>query len=465
MRALKAPFLALGLLSLGITIILTTNTGHGSIPEIPAIDPGPSVWQTFRWSMAKRFGLRRRDGIVDYRWNGKTYEESYVNPASWKVDFDACGLDEPGSTFAWEIDGLAVANPNPSSCRFSHEFQAQGNYAVRLTRTSSNGTSMNFDGTVTVKDLLIVSLGDSFASGQGNPDIRKNRFTRAEWVDENCARSAWAGPAQAAIRIEDDDPHTSVTFVSFACTGAGIEHGILKEQIRGQVTLRPQIDRLTEALKGRPIDALIISAGGNDIGFADLVASCIRQRDCSAHEETVDQASKGLDRLEQLYVQLSQKIAQLPSVKKVFITEYPDLVRNGMGELCHHEPDTDPLRFISRDESEWASQEVIAGLNLKVREAATRHNWVYVTGISEKFRTNGFCARREVRWVRTYHDARSIQGADGRCNFSALTSRSTIRDCLISSGTFHPNERGHHAYAMSLIEALRQAGVTVASSS
>jgi lysophospholipase L1-like esterase len=331
-------------------------------------------------------------------------------------------------------------------------------YAVRVIRTNPDQTTASFDATVTIKDILIVSLGDSFASGQGNPDIQKDGSTPATWIDAPCARSSKAGPAQAAIEIEDADPHTSVTFLSLACTGAEIDKGILKKQ----GALDPQIARLKDTLDGRAIDALIISAGGNDLGFAKLVASCIRHKNCTADNDTVQRFSNGLNLLEPRYLELSERISELPAVKNVFITEYPDLVHDEDGDPCDGKPKSDPLRLISGEESEWASDVVIAGLNQKVREAAALHNWIYVPGISEKFRKHGFCTGKEERWVRTYRDARKIQGADGDCNVEAWTSRETIEACLISSGTFHPNEKGHKAYAVALLEALRKAGLVAA---
>ena len=63
--------------------------------------------------------------------------------------------------------------------------------------------------TVVVKDLLIVSIGDSAASGEGNPDKAQQMHWSGLWVnagpvwkDERCHRSVNEGPAQAALEIE-----------------------------------------------------------------------------------------------------------------------------------------------------------------------------------------------------------------------------------------------------------------------
>ena len=458
-------FLSIAVIS---ALALTTNAGRALGPRAHAAPAAQNVPQTFTWSMAKRFGPKRPDGVVDYHWDGTIYDKDYVNPNSWKVDFNACGLGESSSsTFAWEVDGVAVANPNPSLCTLSHEFKDQGVYAVRVTRTNPDQTTTIFNDTVTIKDILIVSLGDSFASGQGNPDIPKNDPNPATWIDKPCARSSKAGPAQAAIDIEDADPHTSVTFLSLACTGAEIQAGILSKQ---NVATDPQITRLEQMLKKRPIDALIISAGGNDIGFSDLVAQCIVGiKNCNDNVEVLYKLCSGLSLLDARYKELNKKISELLTVKKVFITEYPDLVRDEHGELCSGpglSPQIlkDPLKGIKEKEAQWASEHVISDLNAKVKDAAERYGWVYVTGVFNKFKQHGYCADDTDRWVRTFDEAAEVQGKDGNCKITTLVNSdkfaSAIRECLISSGSFHPSENGHKAYAEFLVQALRDAGIT-----
>ncbi len=186
---------------------------------------------------------------------------------------------------------------------------------------------------VYIKDYLIISIGDSFASGEGNPDIPRQASSGnpARWQDERCHRSATAGPAQAALEIERNDRHTSVTFLSFACSGATVgrpvydpigfdwvppffflepdEHkprgtGMLG-RYRGQQVpdtlgypadnsqvetyaayIPSQINQLRTALTPpdarppRAPDALIMSGGGNDIYFVDIAEACLVTGDC-----------------------------------------------------------------------------------------------------------------------------------------------------------------------------------------
>src|SRR5262249_36237895 len=160
----------------------------------------------------------------------------------------------------------------------------QGSYHVTLTVTGQDGGTASVTQTIEMKDYLIFSLGDSSASGEGNPDIPQQydafgRLTAApRWEDQRAHRSAFAGPAQAALAIEDTDPHSSVTFVSLAASGAQIEggldgHGFASGGLLtpydgtesptapGHAPLPPQVEEMFRIANGRPIDALIVNIG------------------------------------------------------------------------------------------------------------------------------------------------------------------------------------------------------------
>ena len=401
--------------------------------------------QGFTWRMQDRFGPRTKEGLIDYRWDRvhNVYDRDYVNPTSWNVDFDGCSSSTiAGARFVWEIDGQTMAE---SQCRFAHAFATQGAHAIRLTIVTPANESTSFPATIiTVKDLLIVSIGDSYASGEGNPD-KPRKFLKAGWIDSRCHRSATAGPALAALTIEQDDPHTSVTFISFACSGAGLKEGLTGEFKKGSVHLRPQLDQVVDAVNGRPIDALLISSGGNDLGFADLVLRAIRLRHAETDRATANIVTRGLAGLAQRYADVAHRLSTL-NIAKVFITEYPFIVRSENKKPCDHSPKfPDLLNGISKAEAEWAEHDVIKPLNDQVKAAALLFGWVYVSSIASKFSgedpelfAHGYCANGE-RWVNTFTDSWHIQGNQ--------------------FGTAHPNSLGHAWYAKQLVLALRQNGI------
>ena len=400
------------------------------IPTASSAADGPVA--SFGWSLPDRFGLDENgDGLTDYV-DGTTDHPGpvQVNPSSWHVDLDGCGSTD-GADLTWRvIDQRDAAHPltvtrGGEGCDdFDLEVPEEGTYRVALTATK-DGASTTTTLPVVVQDWLIVSLGDSYGSGEGVPDVeipqdeyaeflaawrdfdtKVRRVTTIEsdlaplrrqmelwqryvdqydahclpgkadwgpiecaevlgyiadrtrttiqeavklgitvvhetltdvahavdafiegvkqtaeaarqvvetfagkyaatWQDKRCHRSAYAGSAQAAKRLEQDDPHTSVTFVHLACSGASVVYGLLGrytgvEPTAGTVSDRwcnvrsgpldpgpppgacitPQVDQAKEIVGHREVDAVYVSIGGNDAHFADIVVACITQNPC-----------------------------------------------------------------------------------------------------------------------------------------------------------------------------------------
>jgi hypothetical protein len=310
--------------------------------------------------------------------------------------------------------------------------------------TTPDGQSNSARASVTLKDLLIVSIGDSFASGEGNPDKSRQDPGGVKWVDERCHRSEWAGPARAALIIERADPKTAVTFISFACTGASIKEGLLGVQHLKGHAVQPQLSKVFAAVGDRTIDALLVSIGGTDLAFATLVKRAVLLRHAETNAKTAAIVSKGLHDLPGNLGLVAEQLSapNHAPISAIFISEYPDIVRDETRDLCDHSVKlTDPLRQISEAESRWALNDVIIPLNGVIQERATNFGWNYVGRILSEFAgdsntgiAHGFCAD-DKRWVNTFWDSRRIQG-DTR-------------------GTVHPNREGHLWYARRLAEELR----------
>jgi lysophospholipase L1-like esterase len=276
-------------------------------------------------------------------------------------------------------------------------------------------------------DQLIVSIGDSVASGEGNPDVRGRLGRPPKWLLAVCHRSLLSGHAQAALAIERDDLDTDVSFVPLGCSGATVHKGLLGEYL-GQPK---QVDQVNALAERRQIDALLVSVGANDAYFAPLVKRCLFARDCpdrpfegrttmrAAIEEALDDLARSYDELD---VVLSHQIDR----DRVVIVEYFDPTRGDGGRFCQ-------LDFlggrITPDEARWMHEEVVRPLNEVVHAAAERHGWRVVEGVDEAFEGHGVCARpeREV-WARTLE-------------------QSLFRQNLNHQGGLHPNARGHRATA------------------
>ena len=253
--------------------------------------------------------------------------EAYLNPQSHAVELwlTGKGIAVPATaTCEWRIDGRIVAE---TSC--SERVSGPG---VELPYPGGAEISVNVVGEspiiaeARVRDMLIAGLGDSFASGEGNPNLpvafsdtrrfrnlfpvrkRNDAGGNARWTDELCHRSLYGQQLRAALQIAVENPQASVTFLDLSCSGAGIVDGILGPQtyverisggerdntniarpiaggergsqlyrlVRELCRERPEMRQGLPHCPGnavrRPLDFLFLSVGGNDIGFSNIVA-------------------------------------------------------------------------------------------------------------------------------------------------------------------------------------------------
>ena len=366
---------------------------------------------------------------------------SHVHPSGWKVKLNACATSStdrsPFVRWDWEItipNGPSLlTRPGTKDCQLEIEVPKLGYYLVHLTATTANGASLTGIFDILVRDLLVVSIGDSIASGEGNPDQRNiSPAQREQWVDRACHRSWWSGPAMAASELERSDKRSSVTFVSVACSGASISGDL----IAGPNQVR-QVANLVRDPNGemRPIDALLIQAGANDVEFSSLVRDCAEFPACQGggtFRRTVE-LIKGLPGV---YRSLKQALDnEALNINKAFITEYPDPTSAGSCGLVFANLGLGVfIGQIDRLEAALAQRGVVYPLRSQVHAAATANGWTLVDGITDAFGPHGYCSKDP--WI--------------------VNRPQSFRDQRDDRGTIHPNGDGHDHYRKRLLEvALR----------
>jgi lysophospholipase L1-like esterase len=530
----KTKYLQVFLLALVLIVSSTLPvSADPDPPDLPPIGEAPFVPPDngFRWKVPNRFGNDdNNDGLIDFHWvipgTSKyeigSYQSSYVHPTWFPIYLDGCQTGEEYdsgvsvNTYHWrflypepEVDVVVVGN----ECRVERGYTTQGPRPVQLTIIrpdgsvflDSQGRGNPFTQEVVIKDYLIVSIGDSFASGEANPDIEGRLFPEyliwvvdryPVWQDTRCGRSAWSGPAQAAMMLERSDPYSSVTFLSFACSGATIDTHFWKDDdpykpigtgilgsYRGSELpeseaynldsyIPSQIEQVKAAVGSRPIDALIISAGGNDIRFGPIVEQCIKTANCWINGRAREHPSYEplpLDTLVQNALRalpfkfdlLAEKIDTELNVANVFITEYPDLTptdnQNGpeLTRYCALVDDILPFFQVSPAEAKTAVELALNPLNAQVEAAAGRNDWIFVGGIAAEFRGSrdgkghGYCA--SDAWIRRATDSFFMQGPYWQ-DFYTIDLVSPKQK---TKGTLHPTARGHQVYARRLFEEMR----------
>ena len=298
---------------------------------------------------------------------------------------------------------------------------------------------------ITISDWLIVSLGDSVASGEGAPELPNPRY--AGWQDTRCHRSAFAGPAVAAHDIAKRYPRISVTFVSLACSGATIAKGLLGPyrgiaERRGLPKLEPQVEQLNEIAEIREPDTVLISIGANDVGFSKVVKWCAlvpHIKSCFGWLRRRKLTSR-LEELPAKYAELAHSLHVPPA--RVYLTEYFDPTGDASGATCKGIlkpplPGTGlvGLKQIDLDE---ARKRILTPLNERIAAAVRLHGWNEITGIAHAFRNHGYCAEDGQSWITTLRESFDQQGGLG-----LPTAR--------FAGALHPNKEGQHQIA-TLIE-------------
>ena len=359
-------------------------------------------------------------------------ESAPARATTLRVAVDANGACPRDPRFA--LDGEAISAHATAGCAFDLAPVQPGEHRLKLDDDQGEEQAAT---DVDVRDLLVVSLGDSVASGEGNPDPEGPGF---HWLEKRCHRSLRSGAALATRAVERGDRHSVITLVPLACSGATIDAGLLgaydgvqPDRRRGQ--LPPQLDVLDQLT--RPVDAVLLSVGANDVNFGALALFCVAVRNCPArrfdpaHPTREARASfptaaeverQALERLANSYDRLAARLARTIAPAKTIVVEYFDPLRDANGDVCSR-------AFFGRldqAEGQWAERNVLAPLNATIEAAAARHGWQVVGGVADAFRRHGICAGHDA-WV-----------ADPRHSFTAE---------LALTGTLHPNGPGHVATA------------------
>lgn len=230
--------------------------------------------------------------------------------------------------------------------------------------------------------LVIASIGDSFASGEGNPDqLIVPEISAPVWtsVSDNdstiCHRSLNNGHQFAVDYIaplwRPDAKESLVEYKSFACAGAAINRGLLEQQYSGTSGLRPyvyeeascgnsptcqqsQIEQVSHWLieEDMMLDILNVSIGGNDIGFSKIIEECtnpLGSRDDNCRDVLIGDVQTRLssisDNLNRVATAInSQIIAPLDErldnhladdyKLKILLVGYPNPLRDENEKLC-----------------------------------------------------------------------------------------------------------------------------------
>lgn len=263
-------------------------------------------------------------------------KESYLTPIDHPVVVRLTGPVPVGATCAWSFDDGDGPQSSIFDCAEPINLRVRyGRTTVASADISSAEGSQRVSTEIAVRDIFIAGLGDSVASGEGNPDrpialadegfcfrsylgsaasqyYRPSRAgykggraceapdslsvwqrQSALWLNPACHRSLYSYQTRTALALAVQHPHIAVTYLPLACTGATIADGLFGSQrardclpsksgTACQGTVNGQLSELREALTAakrrqpdRKLDLVLLSIGANDIYFSGLVADVI----------------------------------------------------------------------------------------------------------------------------------------------------------------------------------------------
>ena len=463
------PFALLLPAALSMAVLTPVLPVQAGPPLPPPLPPAPTqeildedAIARLDWSVPDRF-----DTVWNsWRPSSSTYDPEMVTPRAWSINLDGCAstavrkIQTYVFTITQDASGWQRTVSSPS-CRVSlNTLPAQGTYKATLTvKTDFNpsvGTSRPVEQDVRIRDYLLVSLGDSMASGEGNPErdgsykIIFNNITgkatkigvtrTARWQDERCHRSNRSGPARAARARELADKKTSITFISFACSGAEIAN-LVSQRYQGIVpkgtsTVPAQVSAVSVQVgpqagrARRPIDQLSVAVGANDVDFSSILERCAKTPNIGNSSGCVTKGGLAgkIDRLDNRFASLAQALRPI-NAREIYVSRYPANPLRGAGceifgltRLGISGPE-------SREIYKWGQR-----LNAKIASAAHRfgsdaYRWNLLPDPTGAFAPHAYCD--SPSWFVRYRASWLTQGDE--------------------NGTIHPNTAGHKTLADQMV--------------
>ena len=263
-------------------------------------------------------------------------KESYLTPTDHAIVVRLAGPIPVGATCAWSFDDGDGPQTSTFDCAEPINLRVRyGRTTVATVDVSSSEGGQRVSTEIAVRDIFIAGLGDSIASGEGNPDrpvslsdegfcfrsylgTASSQYYRpsragykggraceapdtlqvwqkqsALWLNSACHRSLYSYQTRTALALAVQYPHIAVTYLPLACTGATIADGLFGSQrareclptksantcsgsVNGQLTeLREAVAAAQRRQPDRKLDLVLLSIGANDIYFSGLVADVI----------------------------------------------------------------------------------------------------------------------------------------------------------------------------------------------
>uniref|UniRef100_A0A915PQX7 SGNH hydrolase-type esterase domain-containing protein n=1 Tax=Setaria digitata TaxID=48799 RepID=A0A915PQX7_9BILA len=321
---------------------------------------------------------------------------------------------------------LQISGNITAWCTCRHVQVYCSNYIVKVSVKFVDDKVLHGETSMKIRDYWIGVIGDSFASGEGNPDVPANTVdkTMAKWLSNRCHRSSRSWAYKVFERVTSSIlEQSAVHFTYLPCTGASVDNGILVVfNSTSQISILEQIT----LIRGAGPDLLMMSVGGNDIGYSEILSTLIWGPTGSLFS-TIDMrffyTSHQLDRVAIAIQKLKPN--------QVVIPHYFDLTRNEQGVV---DADCADMRQISTENLMLAEKKILQRINRLITKKSKQYGWTAIEGVAELFRSRGCCSSKSL--IRSISDSIRLQGN--------------------SFGAFHPTEEAHQQIADLVVKQVQQ---------
>ena len=390
-------------------------------------------------------------------------------------------------TCEWFLDGN---EQDAKGCRDALIETTLGSHTLKVDTVKSGQILSTAETSIDVRDVLIVALGDSSASGEGVPHLfyfesaaggfgNDAKQTSPVWWEQRCHRSLFSPAAIAAAELAGAEPQLSVTFVSFACSGADLgTEGMLapylgRETVRqvhawdihstnifSSPNIEPQVMSVTKALCGSDFNAtnggcdsphrpdyVIISIGVNDLGFGDIVRTLLGSCDAACLKRQAETIDEKLDVLPDRLINLRKAMAPWSPRHVLLSGGNTDRTRQSIGNN-RYQYCADTFSFqrnlgfpiapafgyaLNKVEIWIAYEHVVVPLNDKLQLYAGNNEWRFLDETQPRFLGHGYCSKTSS-WFNSYR----IRTRAGQYPLRTLRPCPTPRSGELPPGTCTP---------------------------
>jgi hypothetical protein len=320
--------------------------------------------------------------------------------------------------------------------------------------------------------FAIVTMGDSFISGEGVRWNGNEATGSYQWMADRSSHPTWFGHASnpAAIygaswtdpttgtdtgchradpsEADNTGVPTTITF-NIACSGAdsaALNTG--SPGFKGEVS---QVDHLRSIASVYPVKLIVLSLSGNDLGFAGIVQACVQANMLGSSACAASQQAYVDARMPAAMNNLASVISQIqaamradgyqPSDYRLMVQDYPNILPASDSLVGPSYRGQYGCPIYSSD-ANWVHNNLIPGIDANIRATVDGTGAQFID-LKNLFSGHELCTTQaqrvqpgvantmaEMEWVR-----------------ELIVNNYTFEDQGWQNESFHPNAYGHQAMA------------------